>query len=341
MMRMENDIFSGLGGYNPEPQQPQEEMATDRQLQALMHMGYKGDVTGLTKAQASQYIEELRNQKLQEANVEEKPKMENKAVATKGNNQVAEVKEKNISDLVINKVNDLVSNQGLMLPKNYVAENALKSAYLKLAESNLLNTDQTSLAEALLNMCIQGLNPAKNQCYFIAYAGKVQMMRSYFGDRAVAINTGLVKDIQANVIYEGDDVKVWYENDYMKIEHHTNWENFDNPIVGAYAYAVMNDGTKRYSIMKIDRIKKSWAMSKNNTNNKLQKEFADDACKRTVIRNLVKNLFNTTLDQNLIVESYNQTTSDEYVSEEVKANSIDAVTSEQLNSGKKKIDVND
>ena len=73
-MRMENDIFSGLGGYNPEAQQPQEEMATDRQLQALMHMGYKGDVTGLTKAQASQYIEELRNQKLQEANVEENQK---------------------------------------------------------------------------------------------------------------------------------------------------------------------------------------------------------------------------------------------------------------------------
>jgi hypothetical protein len=75
-----------------------------------------------------------------------------------------------------------------------------------LAEANLLDTNQTALAQALLNMCIQGLNPGKNQCYFINYGGKVTMMRSYFGDRTVLLNYGLVKDVQANIIYEGDEV---------------------------------------------------------------------------------------------------------------------------------------
>ena len=321
--------------------------ASEKQIAMLQKLGYQGDTTGLTKTEASQIIKSMceANQQAQAQqqnqntnHVEEKSRMENNVVKSSGT-KVAEVKEKNISDVVINQINNLVANQGLILPQNYVAENALKSAYLKLAENNLLQCDQTSIAEALLNMCIQGLNPAKNQCYFINYANKVQMMRSYFGDRAVAINTGLVKDIQANVIYEGDQVNVEYVNDYMVVHHQTDWQNFGKPIVGAYAFAVMNDGTKRYSILTMERIKKSWSQSKNQNNNKLQKDFPDEACKRTVIRNLVKNLFNTTLDQNLIVESYNNTTSDEYENEDFKKSSIGDVKVEQEASGKKDIEV--
>ena len=47
-MYMENDNIFKFGDYE-ESQQPKEEMASDRQLQALMNMGYKGDVTGSDK----------------------------------------------------------------------------------------------------------------------------------------------------------------------------------------------------------------------------------------------------------------------------------------------------
>ncbi len=219
------------------------------------------------------------------------------------NNSV--VKANNITDAVLVRVNKLTESNQLILPKNYVPANALKSAYLNLKANNLLNTDQDALANALLNMVVQGLTPAKNQCYFINYGGKVNMMRSYHGDRAVAILAGIAKDIQAYVIYKGDEVNISYDADtnFLVVDHKTNFENWDKPIIGAYAVAIMPDGTKRYDLMTIERIKQSWNMSSNKSNNKLQTSFSSDACQRTVTRHLVKNLFNQSTDESLIIDN--------------------------------------
>ena len=314
--------------------------ASEAQINYLKRLGYTGETEGLTSQECSQLIQELvKAQAKAGLNQSQEPKATTQHQPTPKattptiapSNTAMAVVEKNISDKIVNQISNLTENQGLVLPANYNPTNALKSAYLKLSENNLLNTDQTALAEALLNMCIQGLNPAKNQCYFINYGGKVNMMRSYFGDRTVAINTGLVKDVQANLIYEGDKIDVYYENDYLKVNHETSWENLSKPIIGAYAYAVMPDGTKRYDVMTIDRIKKSWAMSKNNSNNKLQNTFTDDACKRTVIRHLVKLIFNETADSQVVVESYNKTTENEYDnSREYKNSSVGEVINVQV-----------
>ena len=225
---------------------------------------------------------------------------------TKSNNNLANgINEKNITDKVLNQVTALTKNNSLTLPKNYNVGNALKFAYLDLQGQGLLNTDQAALATALLNMCVQGLSPQKKQCYFINYGGKVGMMRSYHGDRAVAILAGIAKDIQAYVIYQGDEVNTTYdpETNYLVVEHKTKFENWDKPVIGAYAVAILPDGTKRYDLMTIERIKASWEMSSNKNNNKLQTKFSTDACQRTVTRHLVKNLFNQTNDESLLIDN--------------------------------------
>ena len=221
--------------------------------------------------------------------------------------------EKNITDGVLTRVNQLTESRELVLPKNYSPENALKFAYLELKANNLLNTDKDALAASLLNMCVQGLSPQKKQCYFINYGGKVNLMRSYHGDRAVAKLSGLVKEIQAYVIYEGDEVNISYEEEtnYLQVEHKTDFKNWNKPIIGAYAVAVMPDGSKRYDLMTIERIRKSWNMSSNKANNKLQTEFITEACQRTVTRHLVKNLFNQSTDESLLIN--NVIENDEYV----------------------------
>lgn len=291
-------------------------LASPKTIDYLKKLGYEGDTSNLSQEDASALIQQIAGGS--------KPRSENKGTekptttnhpsnaVVETHSSALQVAEKNISDKVFNQINVLQNEQGLILPNNYNVSNALKSAYLVLAGNGLLNTDQTALAQALLDMCIQGLTPAKRQCYFINYGGKVNMMRSYFGDRSVCINAGIVDEIQANIIYQDDVVNVNYVNDRMTVEHTTNWANFEKPIVGAYAWAVLPDGTKIYDIMTIDRIKKSWSMSKNNTNNKLQSSFTDDACKRTVIRHLAKNLFNSSGDNEVITRSYNETTENEY-----------------------------
>ncbi len=233
------------------------------------------------------------------------------------------IREKNITDAVLNSVNSLTKTNQLTLPKNYSVENALKFAFLELQQNNLLNTDKNALSTALLNMCVQGLSPQKKQCYFINFGGKVNLMRSYHGDRAVARLSGLVKDIQAYVIRENDEVNISYDADtnYMIVEHKTEFKNFNNRIIGAYAVAIMPDGTRRYDLMTIERIKKSWNMSSNKNNNKLQDTFSDDACQRTVTRHLVKNLFNQSTDESLLINNVlesNYNTPDEEEEKETK-----------------------
>ena len=290
--------------------------ASEKQIALLKKMGIEV-FEGITMQEASALIKEHSGNGPQQTTdiqqtQQQAPKQENNSAVVETHSTALQVVEKNISDKVFNQINVLQNEQGLVLPKGYNVANALKSAYLILASSGLLNTDPIALAQTLLDMVIQGLSPAKRQCYFIKYENKVQMMRSYFGDRSACINAGVAEEIQANIIYEGDTVDVSYVNDRLTVNHKTSWDNFGKPIIGAYAWAILPDGTKIYDIMTMDRIKKSWSMSKNVTNNKLQNNYTDDACKRTVIRHLSKNLFNSSGDNEVISQSYNRTTEDEY-----------------------------
>ena len=96
-----------------------------------------------------------------------------------------------LTDRVAGRLEDL-KDEGLALPAHYNAQNALKAAYLRLQSVKdrqgrpALNIcSQPSIANALLDMAIQGLSPAKIQCYFIVYGNELQMRRSYFGTIAV------------------------------------------------------------------------------------------------------------------------------------------------------------
>lgn len=90
------------------------------------------------------------------------------------------VQEKNITDNVLNRINKMQTEGSLQIPDNYSPENALKSAYLKLLETKdkdnkpvLQTCTQESIANSLLEMVVQGLNPMKNQGYFIPYGNKL------------------------------------------------------------------------------------------------------------------------------------------------------------------------
>ena len=99
---------------------------------------------------------------------------------------------KNIADVVNNKIVDLVASGRLKTPKNYVVGNAMTSAFLTLSEIKdkngkpvLESCSKESVANALLNMGVLGLTPAKSQCYFIPYGNQLQLSVSYFGKQAI------------------------------------------------------------------------------------------------------------------------------------------------------------
>lgn len=225
-----------------------------------------------------------------------------------------------IADSILNSFNKLATQGQLVFPKGYNVGNQLKLMYTSLSQNGAIaKATAVSIGEALTEAVIQGLEIDKKQCYFIAYDKKMTMFRSYYGDIAVAKRTGLVKDIRARVIYKGDIYEIDTDElgESIITGHKTKLENMDHEIEGAYAWADCTDGTRRYCIMTWNEIQKNWSKSKNASGN-VQKEFPQEMSKRTVIRRLVKMIFNTAStdlgdDAKAIIGSYNRTTEDEYI----------------------------
>lgn len=252
-------------------------------------------------------------------------------------NQVAII-QKDITDEVNNSLARL-QNDGLVLPPNYNASNALKSAFFKLQEvvdkagkPALEVCTKESIANALLDMVVQGLSPAKTQCYFIVYGNKLQLNRSYFGTQAVLKRLSNVKDIWANVIFQGDVFEYEVVNGRERlIKHEPEFENRDNEILGAYAIVQTAGDEEILTIMTRKEIEASWSQSK--TSQAVHKKFPAEMAKRTVINRAAKAYINTSDDSDLLVDAINRSTENEYDNDRIDVTPQDEPQRRNLTAG--------
>ena len=236
-------------------------------------------------------------------------------MATK--NEVAEQGKKNAELVVNNAFIDGLSMQlqektkyGLSFPADYNPTNALMGAYLIMKETTdkngkciLESCSQASIANSLMDMATLGLNASKKQGYFIAYGGKCQFQKSYFGNITLARRNGL-KTINAEIIYDGDTFKYHIENGMKVIDvHEQDFMNIDNDkILGAYAVAIMDDGRKVVEVMNINQLKKAWNQRMGGLKedaSSTHMKFKDQMAKKTVINRLCKLIGNTSTDGNI------------------------------------------
>lgn len=211
-------------------------------------------------------------------------------------------------------------SQGLDLPGNYSASNALTQAFLGLQNIKdrnnrpvLQTCTPTSIIQSLMDMVVQGLSPAKNQCYFIAYGNELQMQRSYFGTVAALLRLDNIVSVEAQDIHEGDQVSTMIDdNGHLVLDTkstHIDWTNQDKRLIGAYAIITTKDGINHLTIMTEKQIKVSWSQAK--THN-VQNKFGSEMAKRTVLNRAAKMYVNTSDDSELLTGAINATTSNEY-----------------------------
>ena len=249
-----------------------------------------------------------------------------------------ELTQKQVTSNVANRI-EAMKGEGLLIAPNYSVSNALSSAYYALKNSssgNLLQQcTQDSVYNALLEMVTQGLSPAKKQCYFIKYGSEVQLRMSYFGTVKTIKQLQDIKDVVANVVYEGDELEIAVENGRKKlVKHVTDWRNADKPIIAAYCIISKNDGDEFFEIMTKAQIDKSWSKAK--TRN-VQIDFPDQMAMRTVINRAAKMFINTSNDSDLFAGAINSTIADEYedgrqtkdVTPEQPAETLDSVLGTQ------------
>ncbi|MEQ7093803.1 RecT family recombinase [Enterococcus gallinarum] len=241
-------------------------------------------------------------------------------------NDLTQTTQRSLDEQVIGNL-DRLKDQGLEMPPSYSPQNALKSAFFELTNNtagNLLQAAannqemKTSISNALLDMVIQGLSPAKKQCYFIKYGNKVQLMRSYFGTMAVLDRVTGGADITPVVVRKGDDFQVGMDGPNMVVtKHDTSFENLDNEIVAAYVVIKLANGKETTTVMTKKQIDQSWSKSKMKGSGP-QKEFPEEMAKRTVINRAAKGLINTSNDNDLFVQAAKDTLENEFDDHEIK-----------------------
>ncbi len=232
--------------------------------------------------------------------------------------------ENDIADVILNKVNEMQHTGKLMFPPNYAVGNALKSAYLIIQNVKDKNDQpalkvcaRESIALSLLDMVVQGLNPAKTQCYFIVRGNQLTLNVSYFGQQKIAkAAIPTIGDIYATEIYEGDEIEIEVVNGKKIVKSHkTKFENRDNPVVGVYSI-INNNGNLDYEIMTMKEIQAAWNKSSTKTQT-VHKEFPQEMAKKSVIYRHCKRYIRTSDDANIFAqEAYERTVANEYIRNE-------------------------
>lgn len=207
------------------------------------------------------------------------------------------------------RVQEMREDGDLDFPPNFSPENALKSAWLQLQnhDQNVLNEcSRSSVMNALLETVIQGLNPAKDQVYYVPFGNQLTTLRSAPGDIHLAKQMAGVDEVYANLIYEGDEINIkTVEGRKVVEDHEQKWANMEQDnIAGAYAVVKFKDDRPdKYEIMRLEEIEDAWAMRKGKDKTKAHKNFPGEMCKKTVIHRALKYIINSSSDEHLFEQA--------------------------------------
>lgn len=237
------------------------------------------------------------------------------------NNKALALKGRDIVEEVTQKVMEYNESGEIDLPSNYSVGNALKFALLKLQETKdksgkpaLDVCTESSVGNALLETCLMGLNPAKDQVYYVVYGNKLVAQRSYFGSMTLVKQMAGAVDVDKQVIYAGDEFDYSIENGRAVINTHK--QSFGNKQDGKItgAYAVIKFGDERpdsVELMTIKQLKTSWKQGKTFKEGKegtTHEKFTEEMAKKTVVQRACKSYINSSSDDHLFAlrEAYNK-----------------------------------
>lgn len=253
------------------------------------------------------------------------------------------------TNAVLEHVQSLQEAGDLKLPENYAVGNQIKLAWLKIMEVTDRNgkpalevCTKESIANALLEMVVQGLSVTKKQGDFIVYGNKLTFSLEYHGTIALARRLGGIVGVPTgNVIYEKDDFVFEIDSDTGRkkiLKHKQDLRNIDNnKILGAYATLQLADGGTHVEIMTMTQIRQSWMQGAAKGQSPAHKNFPDQMAIKTVIGRACK-LFITTSDDSGIYTSKTEEDAEEIIPES-KAQLNSATNADKPN--RQKLDIED
>lgn len=164
-----------------------------------------------------------------------------------------------------------------------VAANAIQG------NPDLLGADRSSLFQACLRLAADGLMPDGRDAAIVIFGGKAQAMPMIGGILRKVRQSGEVAKVSAQVVHKNDTFKVSYGFD-EDVEHVP--PALDEPrgdVIGAYATAVLKDGSRLLEVMSLEQIEKVRKVSRSGTRGPWVDWF-DEMARKTVMRRLAKRL---------------------------------------------------
>lgn len=206
--------------------------------------------------------------------------------------------ETTVKSLLIKKQIEIAS----MLPKHINVERFMKSALLVVARSpQLQKCTPMSVVASVINAAELGLDftPAKGEAYLVPFWNsknncmEAQFMPGYRGFIALARRSGVVKNIDAHLVYTNDEFELEY-GATPKLHHKPEIFKERGRVVGGYAIAFFDDETFQATFMGVEELNSIKARTKSkDRNGNITGPWVTDEKemqKKTTVRRLFKYL---------------------------------------------------
>lgn len=128
----------------------------------------------------------------------------------------------------------------------------------------LQKCDPVSILRSVTNLAQVGLtlNPVSKYAYLIPRWNNLKKIYEcvlepdYRGLAKLLTDTGIIKSIETNVVYEGDEVEIDMASD-VKVKKHIPWWLNKKPhgeVLGVYDVATLNDGSRHFEGMSVSDV---------------------------------------------------------------------------------------
>lgn len=193
----------------------------------------------------------------------------------------------------------LIAEETFYKEISFALQSISQSEYLQMAARD----NRYSVLQAVLNVAQVGLtlNPVRKYAYLIpkrvSGQWKAVLTPSYVGLCKLITDGGIVKSIQANLIYDGDEVKMDLAQNTLSHVPYVLTGKQKGGIRGAYSIARLNDGSSLIELMDIkeieairDRSDSYKAFKAGRASSAIWETDFGEMCRKTVIKRHYKYL---------------------------------------------------
>ena len=171
------------------------------------------------------------------------------------------------------------------LPKHLKPERFLRIAMTALTKTpKLMDCTQESLMGCLLSLSSFGLEPDGRRAHLIPYGRDCTLIIDYKGLVELAMRSGIVANIHADVVREND---IFEEDRGLVTKHKIDRKNNRGEVYAVYAICRFKDGTEKAEVMSRDDVEAIRRRSKSGNNGPWSTDWSEMA-KKTAFRRLSK-----------------------------------------------------